>query len=273
MRSGSSRLLGDSLLGMCLFCSLASAQTSTPPAEALVSIVIDDIGNNPREGRRALALPGPVAIAVLPHTAYGAALAEDARRAGKEVLLHLPMDAENATETDPGPGRIEAQMSAREIAAMFAYDLQTVPYAVGVNNHMGSLLTQDAPTMDALMQAIRARGDLFFLDSRTSPRSVAARRAAEHGVPALERDVFLDSDRGEAAVWRSIRRIERLLAARGRAVVIGHPHPETFAVLEQWLPTLGARGIRAVPPSAMLETRKGKAQGNAGETRAGPRPY
>lgn len=267
MQWGPSSLLTDSLLGLCLFsCVTAYARAPTPPAEAVISIVIDDIGNNPREGRRALALPGPVAVAILPHTVYGAALAEEARRAGKEVLLHLPMDPDGATEA--GPGRIEDQMSAREITAMLAYDLETVPHAVGVNNHMGSRLTQNAVIMNALMRAIRTRGDLFFLDSRTGPGSVAARSAAEHGVPALERDVFLDNDRGEDAVWHSIQRIERLLTVRGHAIAIGHPYPETLAVLERWLPMLATRGIRAVPLSVMLKGHKGK---NSGDE-ANPRP-
>jgi polysaccharide deacetylase 2 family uncharacterized protein YibQ len=268
MRWGTSRLLIDSLLGLFLFWfAPASAQAPTPPAAAVVGIVIDDIGNSPRDGRRAIALPGPVAVAVLPHTAYGAALAEEAQRAGKEVLLHLPMDADGETETDPGPGRIEAQMSAREIAAMLAYDLETVPNAVGVNNHMGSRLTQNAAIMGVLMQSIHTRGGLFFLDSRTSPRSIAARSAAEHGVPALERDVFLDNDRGEDAVWSSIRRIERLLTVRGHAIAIGHPYPETFTVLERWLPMLAARGIRVVPLAVLLKRQKGKTKGAEMETR------
>ncbi len=258
MHRAPSRLWLHSLLGLSLIWSgtVLSQTPSSNPKPVVVSIVIDDLGNDPREGRRALALPGPVAVAVLPHTAYGITLAEEAYRAGKEVLLHLPMDPDNDIDAAPGPGRLETQMSAREIVAMFTYDLQTVPHAVGVNNHMGSRLTQNANSMSALMRALRTHGGLFFLDSRTSPRSVAARIAVEHEIPALERDVFLDNERGEDNVWRSIQRMERLLAARGHAIAIGHPYPETLAALERWLPTLAARGIRVVPFSVMLEQHK-----------------
>jgi uncharacterized protein len=249
----SGRLLRNSLLGLCLWWPVILP--AQPFAAPLVSIVIDDLGHNPREDRRAIALPAPVAVAILPHTDRSNALANEAHGAGKEVLLHLPMDPENDSHVHAGPGRIESHMSAREITAMFAYDLQTVPHAVGVNNHMGSRVTQNAASMKALMRAIRARGNLFFLDSLTSPSSVAARIAEETGVPTLRRDVFLDNDRSAQAVSESLQQLERLLVTRGRAIAIGHPYPETLTALERWLPQARARGIRIVPLSVLLKNK------------------
>jgi uncharacterized protein len=239
---------------LCLaWCANIAAQSPTAP---IVSIVIDDLGHNPREDRRTIALPAAITVAILPHTDRSVALAEEARRAGKEVLLHLPMDPKDDAGASAGPGRLESHMSAPEIAAMFAYDLQTVPHAVGVNNHMGSRVTQNAASMNALMRAIRARGNLFFLDSLTSPNSVAARAAEENGVPALRRDVFLDNERSEAAVLAALQRLEKLTVSQGRAIAIGHPYPETLAALERWIPQAQARGIRIVPLAAMLAKKK-----------------
>lgn len=256
MPSLSGRLTRLSLLGWCLLWPIVGS--AQPSVTAIVSIVIDDLGYRPHEDKRAIALPGPVAVAILPHSDRGTALANEAKLAGKEVLLHLPMDPDEDTGADAGPGRIENHMSAREIVAMFNYDMQTVPHATGVNNHMGSRLTQNAGSMQALMRAIRARGNLFFLDSLTSPNSVAARVATEQGIPTLRRDVFLDHDRGEDAVRASLGRLERLLTTRGHAVAIGHPYPETLAALERWLPEARARGIQVVPLSVMLEKQKSK---------------
>jgi hypothetical protein len=259
MPAMASKLLQGSLLVLVLGATHAAPPTASI-VSPMVSIVIDDLGNHPREDRRALALPAPVAAAILPHTAFSQSLADEARRAGKEVLLHLPMDPEADpgldTGNEAGPGRLEMHMSGPEIAAMLLYDLQTVPHAVGVNNHMGSRLTQSTAAMSALMQALRKRGNLFFLDSRTSPHSVAARVAVELDVPALERDVFLDSERGDEAVRHALSRLERLLLVRGHAIAIGHPYPETLAALERWLPAAAARGIRVVPLSVMLTQHK-----------------
>ncbi|HKQ31100.1 MAG TPA: divergent polysaccharide deacetylase family protein [Burkholderiales bacterium] len=249
----SSRLLYGSLLG--LFLLWPADGPAQAPAAPTVSIVIDDLGHNLREDRRAIALPAAVSVAILPHTDRSTKLAQEAHRAGKEILLHLPMDPDDEMHAHAGPGRIEIHMSAPEIAAMFAYDLQTVPHAVGVNNHMGSRLTQNAASMQALMRAIRAHGKLFFLDSVTSPNSVAARVAIENGVPALRRDIFLDNERSEKTVTENLQRLEAL-ATRGRAIAIGHPYPETLAALERWLPQAQARGIRVVPLATMLKNKR-----------------
>ncbi len=266
-----SRLFANSLLGLSLYCATIVGVQPAAASGATVSIVIDDLGNSIRDGRRVIALPAPVALAILPHTAYGATLADEAYHANKEILLHLPMDPEDGMAADPGPGRIENQMSAHEIAAMFSYDLQTVPHVIGVNNHMGSRITRNSAAMSALMSALRQHGKLFFLDSRTSPQSVAARVGADNDVAVLERDVFLDHEAGEENVMQSIQRVERLLATRSRVIVIGHPYPETLAALERWLPTLAARGTRVVPLSVMLNDLKVKRPNDYADRPASPR--
>src|SRR5581483_11417565 len=173
----------------------ADAATARP---VYVAVIIDDLGNNVSHGERVIRLPAPVACAILPHTAFAARLAGAAHAARKEVLLHLPM--ESLDRQPPGPGALEAAMPERERTAMLEYDLSTVPHAVGVNNHMGSKLTQDANAMQTLMQALARRGNLFFVDSRTSPQSLASHAAQESGVPVLVRDVFLDNDPSIAAI-------------------------------------------------------------------------
>lgn len=250
-------------LAVLLLLGTGPALGAQPPVPApRVAIVIDDLGNSLAEGRRVIALPAPVACAILPHTAHARTLAEEAHAAGKTVLLHLPMEAPDGMSE--GPGRLDSQMSELEIALTFEYDLTTVPHAAGVNNHMGSVLTRQAPPMRALMRAIARRsgeggggsGRLFFLDSMTAPDSVAARAAAEAGVNYLKRDVFLDSDRSPAAVARAIAELETLARRRGRALAIGHPYPETLAALEAWLPEAAARGITIVSPTALLDEKE-----------------
>jgi polysaccharide deacetylase 2 family uncharacterized protein YibQ len=226
---------------------LALALAAAPAAgagEAAVGLIIDDLGNSLADGRRAARLPAAVACAVLPHTPHARAIAEAAHAAGKEVILHLPMEAQEAVE--PGPGQLDSRMPAPELSATLDYDLRTVPHAIGVNNHMGSRLTTDAAAMDGLMQELSRRG-LFFVDSRTHAASVAAARARTHGVPALERDLFLDGDPTPAAIAAQLARLEALARRKGYALAIGHPYPQTLAALERWLPQLAQRGLHLVP--------------------------
>jgi polysaccharide deacetylase 2 family uncharacterized protein YibQ len=231
--------------------SAAPLPAADPPRVAYIALIIDDLGNNPVTDTRTARLPGPVACAVLPHTAYAVDIANAAFGMNKEVLLHLPMESLDAHE--PGPGTLDSSMFEREFAKMLDYDLASVPHVVGINNHMGSRLTADAGFMTELMREIHRRPALFFIDSRTNPESVAASTARITGVPALSRDVFLDNEPNAAAIELQMKTLIRLARKNGAAIGIGHPHPATLAVLEQWLPRLAEQHIRLIPLSRMLE--------------------
>ncbi len=241
------------ILSLLLTAAAACAEEPPPqetPKTAYIAIIIDDLGNSLREGRRAIRLPGPVAGAILPHTAHSRHLAQEAYARNKEVLLHLPM--ESLDQVEPGPGVLDSAMPKRELEITLEYDLETVPHAVGVNNHMGSLLTQQPRAMRFLMQAISRRGNLFFIDSLTSPDSQAARTASEYGVPALARNVFLDNERTPDAIEQRLEELVSIARRKGSALAIGHPYAETLEVLERWLPTLPDKNIQLVPLSVML---------------------
>ena len=201
-------------------------------------------------GNRAIDLPGPVTFAILPHTPHSVFLAKQAHSRQKEVLLHLPMEAINRKE--PGPGKIDSTMPAIELKLTVAYDLERVPHVIGINNHMGSLLTQQVGPMANLMAAIKQRGGLFFVDSLTSPKSLAGSTAARYRVPYLVRDVFLDNDRSRSAIDQQISLLITIARKRGSAIAIAHPYPETLAALENWIPRFPNYNIKLVPLSTQL---------------------
>jgi len=215
-----------------------------------VSIIIDDLGNSLRDGRRVIDLPGPIVCAILPHTPFATRVANEAHQLNKEVLLHLPMESLDEKET--GPGALDATMPEREVAITLSYDLETVPHAVGVNNHMGSLLTGQVHSMRLLMRAMRHHGNLFFVDSLTNPKSQAVVAAQEYGISYLMRNVFLDNERSPRAIERQLNELVTIAQHKGHAVGIGHPYAETLDALERWLPDLAKRNIRLVPLSTLL---------------------
>ncbi len=55
-------------------------------APAEIVVVIDDLGFRDAEGQRAIALPGAVTLAILPHTRFGAGPARAAHASG--ILRH-----------------------------------------------------------------------------------------------------------------------------------------------------------------------------------------
>lgn len=224
-------------------------------AGARIAIIIDDLGYRRAAGQRAAALDGPVALAILPHTPFAAELATLATANGKEVLLHLPLEPV-ATGNGRGIGRIELDLTPRQFARVFSANLASVPLATGVNTHMGSLITQHPGHMAWLMHELQRHGDLFFVDSRTTPASVALRVAQEFGVPATRRDVFLDDDPDPRAIAEQFRRLVNLARVHGRAVAIGHPHPNTLEFLETALPALGQQQIELVPVKAIIHEQQ-----------------
>ncbi len=229
----------------------ALAAEENPPA--LIAIIIDDLGNQLSAGRRAVALEAPLACAVIPHTAFGRTLAREAHAAGKEVMLHLPMQPMQM-ERIAGPGEISLENSMEQLHRILYHDLDAVPHVVGINNHMGSLITRHPGHMRWLMEALAARGDLFFVDSFTTAASVAYEVALERGVPAARRHVFLDDDPAAANVAAQFAHLKQQALKRGYAIGIGHPYPATLDILERELPALERGGkFRVVPVGQIIQ--------------------
>jgi polysaccharide deacetylase 2 family uncharacterized protein YibQ len=223
------------------------------PSRPIVAIIIDDIGNRLADDERAIELPGPVACAFLPDTPYAARLARRAHAAGKEVLLHLPLEALDRAPL--GPGGLTLDMTEHEFVATLRADIAAIPDVDGVNNHMGSLMTQHPGDMGWLMATLKTEPRLFYVDSRTTPRTVAYLVAREYGIPATWRDVFLDDVQTEAAIGKQFDRLIALAKRRGAAVAIGHPYPVTISFLEHHLGALAGAGVRLVPVRAVIERR------------------
>ncbi len=231
---------------------LLLASQSFAQSAPRIAIIIDDLGYHLAAGERAVALPGPVACAILPGTPRGSQLARSAWERGKEVLLHLPLQSMHH-DGPWEPGAITLDMTRQSFADTFAKAMATVPFAVGVNGHRGSLLTQHPGHMSWLMEEILLAGGLYFVDSYTTHRSVALQIAAEQGVRAIKRDVFLDSDPAPAMVEQEFERLKALARERGLAVAIGHPYPATLAFLERAIPRLVEDGIELVPLHELID--------------------
>lgn len=219
---------------------------------AAVALIVDDLGLSGPSARRAIRLPGPLTLAFLPYGGLTPELAREARAAGHEVFVHLPM--EPVGSADPGPMALLSSLGADELRRRLLWAIGRVPGATGVNSHMGSRLTADPQAMAVVMGEL-ARLGLPFVDSMTTAASIAGGLALQAGVPATARDVFLDNEPSPAAIRAQLERVERLARRAGSAVAIGHPYPATLEVLAEWLPRATRRGLRLVPATSMIELR------------------
>lgn len=243
------------LLAALVFALPLHAENPTPR----IAIIIDDLGYKKQAGERAINLPGPIAFAILPDTPRATYLAEAAHAGGKEVLLHLPMQAAQ-DQGGEEPGSLTLDMSKEMFGNAFVEGFNSIPHAIGVNSHRGSLLTRHPGHMAWLMEEIKQRGDLFFVDSYTTASSVALSIAIESGVPAVKRDVFLDPDTSRGTVEREFARLKSLAREQGYAVGIGHPYATTLEYLEKVLPNLHDEGYELISISQMISARSRPAE-------------
>lgn len=225
---------------------------SAVPAEGRVqiAIVIDDLGQDFAALDRVMELDPDLTLAFLP---YGPGLqdkVDTAKGRGHEILLHLPMEPNGSS--DPGPLALKTSLDTSEFHKVMDQNLTRFTGYVGVNNHMGSLLTADYSRMRDVMEYMTDRG-LFFLDSRTSKFSSAEQAARDAGIPTIARDVFLDNSRSIENILQALADLEDIARKRGSAVAIGHPYPETIEALHTWIAGAEARGVDLVPLSVLLE--------------------
>ncbi len=215
------------------------------------AIVIDDVGNDVEAARKLIALDYPLTFSVLPYVRYTEVSAREAHLRGHEVMLHLPMEPEPNGHVSPGKGAILVGMNAAEVRRAVEDDLDAVPFVAGVNNHMGSRATQDAPLMAEVMKTLAGR-HLYFIDSRTTAASMALKEARLEHLPAFYRTVFLDDTESVPYTLDQLREFRHTVEQEGVALAIGHPHATTITALEEFLPEFERADIELVTPSQIV---------------------
>ena len=240
-------------LSVCLLPLPAPGAEEAHRPWPVISIIIDDLGYRKQDDTRALALPGPIAFAIIPQSPFATKMSGLASAKGKTVLMHLPMEAvEEEKNRFLGPGGLTLNMTQEEFLHTMDLNLLSVPDAIGVNNHMGSLLTQHPGHMQWLMERL-SQQHKFYIDSYTTTLSVADTLAGENNVPYLRRDVFLDNNQDEAYVRKQFKRLIDIARRRGKAIGIGHPHPVTVKVLAAELLRLDEYGVTLINLTELVD--------------------
>ena len=218
-----------------------------------IVVVIDDLGLNQKRSNAVVDLPGPLTLSYLPYSDNLHKQTHRAKGQGHELMVHMPMQP-LSKKANPGPNALLADLSESELLERIENNLSAFDGYVGINNHMGSAFTQDAEGLKVLMSELQKR-DVLYLDSRTSPASIAENMARLYSVATTNRDVFIDHENTPEFIESALRKVEKTARRKGSAIAIGHPHPQTVDALKEWLPTLEAKGFQLVPITAVVAER------------------
>lgn len=234
--------------------------TSISLAQNKLAIVIDDVGYHLKEDTAIFAMPREISVAIIPAAPHARARNQEAKSQGRDILIHMPMQPMSAVKIEDGG--LHLGMSATQVNNRVNTAKNIVNDAIGMNNHMGSAATADPQLMTYLMTALKEK-HLFFLDSRTIGKSVAGKIAKEQGVRSLDRHIFLDDSNELADVQHQFQAAIQYARKHGTAIAIGHPRPNTIAVLQAGLNNLPAdiqlvgmgnlwRNEKVIPPKPFI---------------------
>jgi len=216
-----------------------------------VAFIIDDLGYETEVAKKIMVLEFPVTLSILPFLQYSEFIAEEGRKNNQEIMLHLPMESSNSS-ANPGPGAIKSYMSEEEIRQAVRDCILNFPYIIGVNNHMGSKITEDREIMEIVLEEIK-RYNLFFIDSITTKDSIAYEVAQEMEIKSAVRSVFLDNENDMEYIKGQMLEVQETALIEGEVIAIGHSRINTFYVLKRMVPELIKAGIEVVPVSELVK--------------------
>lgn len=234
-------------------------ETALPPLprasaiEGYLAIIVDDCGYNTLPCRIAPSINGPVTFSVLPSLKFSTQVSQCTYRAGKEVMLHLPMEAHHNSDPYPENYLIKVNMSKSKIESIIAKSLASVPYAVGVNNHMGSKATENKSVMSIIFATLKRQG-LFFVDSITG-KSVCKEIAYTMKLPFAERQVFLDNKNERTYIENQFKMAAQKARENGYAIAIGHARPLTLQIIKEQADKLPNEGVAFVTVEKLIGNR------------------
>lgn len=224
---------------------------TTPILHGSLAVIIDDMGSSMKEAEDLLSIGIPVTFAIIPGLPNSRRVAEFAHSRGRVVMIHMPMEPKGYPAQKLEKNGLLISQSTEEIATRVRGYLKDVPYASGANNHMGSEFTEHEDKMLPVLSLLK-ENRLFFVDSRTSGRSVGYSLAHSLGIMAGTRNVFMDNDQDVEAVKKQLKEAARLAGKRGSAIAICHPHPETIQALREMMPLLKNEGVKFVSAAELV---------------------
>jgi len=198
-----------------------------------IAIVIDDLGSNKKTASEIFSMNVRVTLSIIPHETYTEWIAREGHKRKYEIIAHVPMEAK--TPHRLGKGGLYLWMTDNEIRNTLKESLNSIPYAKGISNHMGSAFTEDTRAMSVIISILK-KENLFFLDSLTTSGSVGFRLAKQQGLQAFKRDMFLDEKEDYDYLKGQWEKAINIAKRKGSVIILAHPKENTINFLKETLP-------------------------------------
>ena len=224
----------------------------------MLAIVIDDFGGYEQGGvETMLSIDAPLTCAVMPNLENSLINSTKALEAGKEVIVHMPMQAHvSIPEMWYGTNYIKTGDTAEQVNHKLDTAFKSVKGAKGFNIHIGSGACQNIETMKHVYQYAK-ENNLFFLDSRTHERTVCQTVAEALDVVYLGRDEFLEPKGAKSyeGAKHHLKVACELAKEKGYAIAIGHVGnhggESTARAIKDGIKDIEAMGVKIVPLSEL----------------------
>jgi len=218
-----------------------------------VSIVIDDLGEDYKIFRKLLTMNIPFTYSILPFQPYSTKIAHEAYEKNREIILHLPLEPWDSANQTINYGTLLTSMKREQLLAQLERNINSVPHIVGISNHMGSKFTENRDKMEIVLKKMKEKG-LYFLDSRTTKKTVGYKLAKNMDIKAAERDLFIDNSRDPRSIEKQLKKLPSIAKKNGGyAIAIGHPYASTVDILKKTIPYLKEQGVTIVPLSQLVQ--------------------
>ena len=227
-----------------------SPKTTPDETSPRIALIVDDIGYDRAVVKKLLGLNLPITLSILPKSPFTKSIVHEARKYHVEIMLHQPMEPFEYPRINPGPGTLLTSMTPDELVRQLVQNLEEMPFVSGVNNHMGSRMTASESQMRQVFSVLKQR-NLFFVDSRTTEKTICRPSANLLQIPFGERDVFIDHFQDNDFIKKQLYELVRIATTHGEAIGIAHPYTRTYQVLKTILPDLKQK-VRFVPVSEMV---------------------
>tara|TARA_B100000315_G_scaffold249608_1_gene281086 strand:- start:4137 stop:5204 length:1068 start_codon:yes stop_codon:yes gene_type:complete len=217
-----------------------------------ICIIVDDFGYNMNKVTKGfLELDIPLTYSIIPGHSYSKKVGKLATERGFEVIVHFPMESKKRLKGEEN-FILKRSHTYSEIMSRMSKAFDEIPAAAGMNNHQGSAATESRFLIQAVADFLKGEGK-YFVDSRTTPKSVVVEIMENANVRVAERSIFLDYEDKMEIIYEQLNKLKEKARRDELAIGIAHNKELTLHALKTELPKLVEEGFKFVYASGVVE--------------------